>query len=223
MESHCRGFLSPVCSFSRLSSTMSIVSDDAPEQVPREVVAAQPVHVARHRLERVAHAGQHEHVEALVRLDQRIGQAIRVRRVHVVVDVAGDQHQVALQVLRQLRVLLDVVLEGDLAVLLDFLDAVVLLAPAVVVDVVLVVARLGPCHLEEVRIDEHRRRGHEAAAGVAPDADAIDVDERMPLGELLDRRLLVGQPVVAQVAVAVVVVPLRPLRMAAAVADLDRR
>ena len=40
-------------------------------------------------------------------------------------------------------------------------------------------------------------------------------------GELLDRRLLVGQAVVAQVAVAVVVVPLRPLRVAAAVADLD--
>ena len=40
-------------------------------------------------------------------------------------------------------------------------------------------------------------------------------------GELLDRRLLVGQPVVAQVAVAVVVVPLRPLRVAAAVAHLD--
>ena len=40
-------------------------------------------------------------------------------------------------------------------------------------------------------------------------------------GELLDRRLLVGQAVVAQVAVAVVVVPLRAVRVAAAVADLD--
>ena len=106
----------------------------------REVVAAQPVHVARHGRERVADAGQDEHVEALVRLHERIGKAIRVRRMHVVVDVTRDQHQVALQVLGQFRVLLDVVLEGDLAVLLDFLDAVVLLAPRVVVDVVLVVA-----------------------------------------------------------------------------------
>ena len=41
------------------------------------------------------------------------------------------------------------------------------------------------------------------------------------LRQLLDRRLLVGQSVVAQIAVAVVVVPLRPLRVAAAIADLD--
>ena len=75
--------------------------------------------------------------------------------------------------------------------------------------------------LKKSGIDEHRRRRHEAAAGVSPDADAIDVDERVALRQLLDRRLLVGEAVVAQVAVAVVVVPLRPLRVAAAVADLD--
>ena len=75
--------------------------------------------------------------------------------------------------------------------------------------------------LEEVGIHEHRRRRHEAAARVAPDPDFVDVDERVAGGELLDGGLLVREAVVAQVAVAVVVVPLRPLRMAAAVADLD--
>ena len=96
-----------------------------------------------------------------------------------------------------------------------------LLAPRVVVDVVLVVARLREAGLEEIGIDEHRRRRHEAAARVAPDAHAIDVDERVAPGELLDRGLLVGQPVVAQVAVAVRVVPLRAVRVAAAIADFN--
>ena len=41
------------------------------------------------------------------------------------------------------------------------------------------------------------------------------------LRELLDGGLLVGEPVVAQVAIAVVVIPLRALRVAAAVAHLD--
>ena len=56
---------------------------------------------------------------------------------------------------------------------------------------------------------------------MAVDADAVNVNERMAAGQLLDGGLLVGQPVIAQVAVAVVVVPLRPLRIAAAIADLD--
>src|SRR5205085_10445920 len=82
-------------------------------------------------------------------------------------------------------------------------------------------ARLGPGHLEEVRVDEHRRRRHEAAAQMAPDADAVDVDVGMAVRELLDRRLLVGQPVIAHVAIAEVVVPLRARRLAGAIAYFD--
>ncbi len=76
-------------------------------------------------------------------------------------------------------------------------------------------------HLEEVGIDEHRRRRHEAAARVAPDADAVDVDVGMAPRQLFDCRLLVGEAVVAQVAIAVVVVPLRARRVPAAIAHLD--
>ena len=89
----------------------------------------------------MAHARQDEEVEPLVRLDQRVRQPKRVRRVDVVVDVARRQHQVALQVLGQLGILLDVELELDLTVFaVHFPDAVMLLAPGVVVDVVLVIA-----------------------------------------------------------------------------------
>src|SRR5690606_35590987 len=56
---------------------------------------------------------------------------------------------------------------------------------------------------------------------MAVDADALDVDERQLIGELLRSHLLVRQAVVAEVAVAVVVIPLRARRMAAAVADRD--
>jgi hypothetical protein len=72
--------------------------------------------------------------------------------VHVVVDVAGDEHQTALEVLREVRVLLDVVLELRRAIrVVDFADAVVFLAPRVVVDVVLVVCPDSGAGLEESR------------------------------------------------------------------------
>ena len=89
----------------------------------------------------MALAGEEEEVEAFIGLDERVGQPDRVARVDVVVDVAGRQEQVALEVLGDLGVLLDGVLELDGVVFVDhFLDPVVLLAPPAVVDVVLVVA-----------------------------------------------------------------------------------
>ena len=51
--------------------------------------------------------------------------------------------------------------------------------------------------------------------------DAAQVDERVAGAELLDRVFLVLEAVVAEVAVAVVMVSFRPVRMAAAVADGD--
>src|SRR5207244_5000949 len=56
---------------------------------------------------------------------------------------------------------------------------------------------------------------------MSPDADLVDIDEGVAPRELLDRRFLVGETIIAQVPVAIVVVPLRSLRIAAAVADLD--
>src|SRR5690606_26010709 len=192
------------------------------QEVLHEVLRPQPEPVVAHVAEPVALAGEDEEVEALVRLDQSVDHAERARRMDVVVDVARGQQQAALQVLRQVRVLRDVVLEPDVALVVHhFLHAVVRLGPPAVVHVVVVVPRGGDGDLEEVRVDQHRGRGHEAAARVAVDADALDVDERVPVRELLDRDLLVGQSVVAEVAVPVVVVPLRPGRVAAAVPDRD--
>ena len=93
------------------------MSDGRPaEQVLREVVDAPPEHVVAHRREAVALARQQDEVEALVGADERVDHAVRAGRVHVVVDVAGDEQQLALQVLGDVLVLVDVVLERDLAV-----------------------------------------------------------------------------------------------------------
>src|SRR5678815_2023580 len=86
------------------------------EQVLREVVDTPPEHVIAIRRVAVPLAGQQDEVEALVRANERVDDAIRVGRVHVVVDVARDEEQMAFQVLGDVLVLVDVVLERDLAV-----------------------------------------------------------------------------------------------------------
>ncbi len=101
--------------------------------------------------------------------------------------------------------------------------AVVLLAPVLVVHVVVVVARRRDADFEEVVVGGHEQCGsrHEAAARVAEYPDLVHVDPRVPLRQLLDARLLIGQAVVAQVVVAVAVVGVGTRGVATTVADLD--
>ena len=53
------------------------------------------------------------------------------------------------------------------------------------------------------------------------DSHAVDVDEGIAGGKLLDGCFLIGQTIVAEIAVAVVVIPFRTVGMSAAVADGD--
>ena len=85
------------------------------EQVLDEVFGSQPEPVIPHLPIAMAQAGKDEEVEAFVRLDERLGHPERANRVHVVVDVARREQQVPLQVLRQIRVLFYIILEGDFA------------------------------------------------------------------------------------------------------------
>ena len=57
---------------------------------------------------------------------------------------------------------------------------------------------------------------------MAEDPDPVDIDEGILGRQLLDAPLFIGQSVVAEIAVAVVMVPLGALRVATAVADLER-
>ncbi len=117
----------------------------------------------------MARIGDHQHVEVLVGLDQRLGHQQRQVRRHVIVQGAVDQHQVALEVAGQGLVGLAVVVA--LAVLFDQF-ALVALGPVILVAAVVVVAAFRPGHLEELRIAQDGRGGGIAAAGVAPDAGA---------------------------------------------------
>ena len=75
-------------------------------------------------------------------------------------------------------------------------------------------------HLEEVRIPQHRVGRREAAARMPEDPDAIEIDELVLRGELLDGRDVIGQPIIAEVAVVVVVKCLRAERRAEVI-ELD--
>ena len=106
--------------------------------------------------------------------------------VHVVVDVTCCEQEVPFQVCREIRVLIDIELEGHLSVVVDdFLHTVVRLGPIPVVDVVVVIPRRRDRDLEEVWIDEHGRCGHESTARVAVDADAVQIDEVVAISQLL--------------------------------------
>jgi hypothetical protein len=100
------------------------------QQVLAEVIGADPREVLRFRPVGVPLSGQDHEIEALIGFDQRVGEPQRIAGVDVVIDIAGRNQQVALQVLGDLRILVDGVFEGDLPVLVGhFLHAVMLLAP----------------------------------------------------------------------------------------------
>ena len=103
------------------------------------------------------------------------------------------------------------------------LHAVVPLTPVLVVDVVVVIAGFRPAHLEEVvvRREQHGGGRHEATTRVAEDADLVEVDELVACAELLDGVLLIGQRIIAHVAVAVAMIGERAERTAATMADFD--
>ena len=122
------------------------------------VVGKAPEEIFIHVAEAVALAREDEHVETLVGADQGVDHADGVGRVDVVVDVAVHQHQVAFQVGCDLRIGLDAVDEGRVA-LVDLLqDTVMLLAPPAVVDAVVVVAGAGDSRLEEIRIFQKKKK-----------------------------------------------------------------
>src|SRR5690606_4779306 len=103
------------------------------EQVLGEVLEHALPEVLVRGAEAVARAGDDQHVEALVRFDERVDQAHRVRRVHVVVDLAVHEEQLALEVGGEFGVGRDPDLERTLraaAALCAVLTAALLLALA---------------------------------------------------------------------------------------------
>ena len=137
----------------------------------------------------VVGARQDQEVELLVFQNQRVDQPDGLAHGHVVVHRAVHDEQLALQVLRQRAVVVVHIL---------VVEAVIALRPGVVVHALVVIARGGHAHLVHARILQHGAGGGAAAAGVAPDAQPLHVDER----ELL-LQLVAGGNVILQAAHAV--------------------
>src|SRR5207342_1323930 len=95
--------------------------------------------------------------------------------------------------------------------------ALPLLRPVVFVVAVIVVAAFADADLEEIRIREHRIRRRIATARMPPYADAVQVDPWIARAELSQRGDLVGERVVADVAIECIVECLRAPRRAQAV------
>ena len=93
----------------------------------------------------------------------------------------------------------------------------VFFTPPAVVYVVFVVTGARYGRFEEVGVGEYRGCRHEATARVAVDSHARYVHVGTAHGELFGHVFLVGQSVVAQVSVAVGVIPLGAVGVAAAV------
>jgi len=104
----------------------------------------------------------------------------------------------ALQVLGKILICLVVIVcTGD--------QSLIHLAPIVFVFAIVVVARFRNADLEKVRIAKHRVGSCVAAARMAIDAGAVDVDPRISRGELLHAADLIRQRVITHVAVVKVV------------------
>src|SRR5690606_29701919 len=205
------------CEDSLLPADTVLVRRLRTEQMPDEVVPPAAHHVVVVDAIAMPCVREDQQVEVLVRLDQCVDDQVRVVRRDVVVHAAMGEEELAAEVggVRLVRDLLVVVARA-----LSDEQAVVALAPVVLVVPVVVVPGLRDADLEEVGVAEHRGRGREPAAGVAPDAGTLDVDERVALGELAHSCDLIGQRVVAHVAVVRVMERLGASGRAHAV-DLD--
>ena len=108
------------------------------------------------------------------------------------------QQQVALQIPGYQLVGLIVIIRG--AAGLGFQQALPFLGPIVFIFAIVVVAGLGDTDLEEIGVVEHGAGSGIAAAGVAVDAGAVDVDPREALRQLAHAGNLIRERVVAEIA-----------------------
>ena len=144
--------------------------------------------------------GQDQQVEALVRLHQRIDQRNGVSRMDVVVHVSMDQEQLAFEVRGGRLVGRGLVVVG-LPHGIANQEALEPFTPARVVGPVVVIARGRHRRFVEIGVPEQRAGRGKPAARVPVDPDPVEVELGHPDRQLLDCGEVIGDPVVAHVAV----------------------
>ena len=123
------------------------------DKIVGEVVNQTPVEILVHIAKTVALCRQIEHIETLVCTNQSIHYARCISGVNVVVNLAVNEQQVALQLLGNLGVTANLIDECSVTLLAHLLlYAVVSLAPPTVVNLVVVVTRARYSRLEEVGV-----------------------------------------------------------------------
>ena len=129
------------------------------DKIVREVVNQTPVEILVHIAKAVALRRQVEHIETLVSANQSIHYARCISGVNVVVNLAVNEQQVALQLLGNLGVAADFVNKCGVALVVNLLlYAVVSFAPPAVVNLVIVVTRTRYRRLEEVGVLQNSSR-----------------------------------------------------------------
>lgn len=154
-------------------------------------------------------SGEYKELKALISLDQGIRHTDCVAGVDIVVDVSGDKHEMTFETGSKLRVCVNLIYESCVSFLChSLLHSMVGLTPPTVIDAVVVVSGTRDSSLEEIRILKDCRRRHETTARMSVDAHTIHIYIFMFGSELLNSRFLIGETIVAQIAIAIVMIPL---------------
>src|SRR4051812_8624485 len=94
----------------------------------------------------------------------------------------------------------------------------VLLTPPAIVNTVIVIAGRGNGNFVKVGIDQHRSRAHKSSTRMSIDPYPIDINKRIAIGQLLHHSLSVGQSIIAEVTISIIMIPFAPARYTTTVA-----
>src|ERR1700735_783950 len=133
--------------------------------------------------------GKQEEIEILVGFDERVDDKEGVVGRDVVVHGAVGKQEVAFQIFGHVLIGLVVVVGGAVRIFHE--QALVAFAPVVFILAIIVVARLGNSHLEKIGITKHGVGSGVAAAGMAVDSSAVDIDPGIFRGGFFHSRDLV--------------------------------
>src|ERR1700755_1043928 len=97
---------------------------------------------------------------------------------HIVVDVAGRQHQMSFKVPAEIRIILYVIEKRGVVFFADqFFYTMMLLTPPSVINCIVVIAGRRYGYLEEIWINQHCSSTHESSPTVAVNTNPADVNE----------------------------------------------
>ena len=157
--------------------------------------------------------GNYHHIETFVVADQRVSESHRAGRMHIVVNLPGNQQQPALKIGGEFGCCGNLAFECLTAVFPDdFLYTVEGFSPPLGVDIIVVIARCPHCHLVELGMAEQCSGCHKTSTRMSVNPHSVKVCARIFFCNLPYYGYVIVYGIVAQVAVAVGVVVAAPRR-----------